>query len=501
MAVSVRKLIHRGEARHAVRDRVALEDALHTTLPDDGRLVLVRRLRVRGEIADPARRQNAVRRGWVEAMAGAAHGGNRAANRANCVWFASREEAEAVLVRKLLAGEPVDGWFWQLAVPDWRLLPLSDWLPRAVANCLAAEDTARLARLAKTFVEAGRAELLVAAIERALSGSDGPVHNAGPILAEPIGSEIPFGSSATQEDVLAVRIAAKLSSQMLPAAWRGMLARLEQAQLPDAAKERVVAAILEEKIRRASPPLSLKPLLLKSVARAAREMLAGGHTGREEAAHSPPPHVRPLVSPPRGKGEEPGRGERRAAEPAREDPSGDRVAEATGRPAAHRPPRAMEAAGPVGPSHLRASDHAGLWLIVPALIRLGFGEWLAERPELLGENPGRSLILAVARHHRIGCADAALAPLAPVEKEDLPDWTRLWRAGLDRWLRRTARRRTHDLAARSGKFAFGEDRTDIHFPLDAADLRLRRLALDRDPGWVGWLGMSVRYHFGAEGVR
>jgi hypothetical protein len=121
---------------------------------------------------------------------------------------------------------------------------------------------------------------------------------------------------------------------------------------------------------------------------------------------------------------------------------------------------------------------------------------------LLGENPGRSLILAVARHHRVPTDDPALAPLAPVEAdEDLPAWTTPWRIGLDRWLRRTARRRTHDLVRRPGKFALGEDRTDIYFPLDAADLRLRRFALDRDPGWVGWLGLSVRYHFGAEGVR
>ncbi len=484
-----------------MRDRVALEDALHTTLPDEGRLVLVRRLQVRGEIADPARRQNAVRCAWIEAVAGSAHGGNRAANRANCVWFASREEAEALLLRKLLAGEPIEGWFWKLAVPDWSQLPLSDWLPRAIAESLAAKDAGRLARLATTLVEAGRAELLVAAIERALSGSDRQVHHAEPVLVEPIGSEIPFGSSATREDVLAVRIAAKLGPQALPAAWRGMLARLEQAQLPDAARERVVAAILEEKIRRASPSLSLKPLLLKSVVRTARRMMSGIDTVREEAAPHSAPRARPLLSPPRAADEETGRAKRYAVEAARENPSGDRVDEATGWQAAHRPPRTAVAAEPTGFLHLRTSDHAGLWLIVPALVRLGFGEWLTARPELLGEHPGRSVILAVARHHRIGCADAVLVPLDPVEKEDLPDWTRLWSIGLDRWLRRTARRRTHDLAARPGKVAFGENRIDIHFPIEAADLRLRRFALDRDPGWVGWLGMSVRYHFGAEGLR
>jgi len=31
------------------------------------------------------------------------------------------------------------------------------------------------------------------------------------------------------------------------------------------------------------------------------------------------------------------------------------------------------------------------------------------------------------------------------------------------------------------------------FPPAAADIRLRRHALDVDPGWTDWLGLAVRY--------
>jgi hypothetical protein len=136
-----------------------------------------------------------------------------------------------------------------------------------------------------------------------------------------------------------------------------------------------------------------------------------------------------------------------------------------------------------------------LWLVLPSLVRLGFREWLTDRPHLLAEDPGSLLLHAIARHHRIDAADPVLLALAPPPAgEPLPDWARWWRHGLDRWLRRTARRRLHDLAGRAGELTWDEWRVDIRYP--AADIGLRRHALDRDPGWTDWLGLSVRFHFG-----
>jgi hypothetical protein len=74
----------------------------------------------------------------------------------------------------------------------------------------------------------------------------------------------------------------------------------------------------------------------------------------------------------------------------------------------------------------------------------------------------------------------------------------MWRQGLDRWLRRTVRRRLHDLVNRPGELDCGESSLMIHYPAADADLALRRHALDRDPGWTRWLGLSIRYNFGGK---
>lgn len=45
---------------------------------------------------------------------------------------------------------------------------------------------------------------------------------------------------------------------------------------------------------------------------------------------------------------------------------------------------------------------------------------------------------------------------------------------------------------RHGRIRFEPGWIEVHLPLDAADARLRRLALDIDPGWLPWLGCVVR---------
>jgi hypothetical protein len=147
--------------------------------------------------------------------------------------------------------------------------------------------------------------------------------------------------------------------------------------------------------------------------------------------------------------------------------------------------------------HRLYSPHAGLWLVVPSLAVLGFPEWLEQRPALLGENPGGQLLHEIARYHRIAPDDPVLAIISEFPSRHPPsEWPRMWRHGLDRWLRRTVRRRLHDLVNRPGELDCGESSLTVHYPAAAADLALRRKALDRDPGWTEWLGLAVRYNFG-----
>lgn len=149
----------------------------------------------------------------------------------------------------------------------------------------------------------------------------------------------------------------------------------------------------------------------------------------------------------------------------------------------------------------RFSAAAGLWLVLPSLIRLGWREWLLGRPELIGTDPGRTLIAALAAHHRVAPDDPALDPLSIETPPPPPDWAGAWRRALRHALRRNARLRLSRLIWKPGRIAWADDRLFVRFPPAAADLRLRRRALDVDPGWVDWLGFSVRYLYSDEPVR
>ncbi len=81
-------------------------------------------------------------------------------------------------------------------------------------------------------------------------------------------------------------------------------------------------------------------------------------------------------------------------------------------------------------------------------------------------------------------------------------------AGLARqartWLRRTGRRvrlageralTLRQLVRRPGRLRLTATHLDATFDLDAGDVRVRRLGLDLDPGWVPWLGLVVAIHY------
>ena len=74
-----------------------------------------------------------------------------------------------------------------------------------------------------------------------------------------------------------------------------------------------------------------------------------------------------------------------------------------------------------------------------------------------------------------------------------PDGRASWRIGLDRWLERRARIKLARLVWRPGWLRVTDERLIVRFPPAAADIRLRRRALDVDPGWTDWLGLAVRY--------
>jgi hypothetical protein len=70
-----------------------------------------------------------------------------------------------------------------------------------------------------------------------------------------------------------------------------------------------------------------------------------------------------------------------------------------------------------------------------------------------------------------------------------------WLTATRRWCRRRAHLGLVNLIRRPGRVAISQTQIDVYFDLSAVDLRLRRLALDINPGWVPWLGRVVKVHY------
>lgn len=109
-----------------------------------------------------------------------------------------------------------------------------------------------------------------------------------------------------------------------------------------------------------------------------------------------------------------------------------------------------------------------------------------------------SLALAVwqgrtppALRSRLG--DARRAPPAIYSpREVLLD---AWNEAARRWLRRYADLSLEELIQRSAHIRATRSRLDCYFRAGEEEIRARLAGLDIDPGWVGWLGKSVRYHY------
>lgn len=491
--IEVQRLKLSCKADASARTRFAIEDGLRTSIPDETRFVLLRRMQVKGELAGahPARRDQALREGWLSAITGARHGSEDGAPSANCVWFASREEAESLLLARLLAGRSVDAWYWKLALPNWRGRPLRAWLPECVAAALSENSPERLERIAQVCIFTGATQLLLDAL-----GQAAEVPHVAPGLAA---TALETGEDAEIEKeavaTIAARCAERLAATISPLLRKAIIELWSHGPKARSAAFSIVKALL----LRASPAVALSPPLLRSIISQAIEMISSRRAPRADQLP-----IRPS---------EEKLGSERDRPAARTEPSSIPGRRPSVQPRVSEIPSGIdsdladlsELQSPIvspkpiaSPDWQRlASAHAGLWLIVPSLIDLGFREWVLKRADLLADNPGRRLFEAVAAHYRIALDDPVLAAFeGPSDPKEAAEWTRLWRCGLDRWLRRVARRRLHDLVGREGLLELGDRRLLVHFPAGTADLQLRRKALDRDPGWTDWLGLSIRYRFG-----
>jgi hypothetical protein len=139
------------------------------------------------------------------------------------------------------------------------------------------------------------------------------------------------------------------------------------------------------------------------------------------------------------------------------------------------------------------------------LSQLGIETWLDHHPQLLEWDWPRHLLLRIAAQLGIPPEDPVLGALAADGLEPGPQAVLLnsicrhWSKILRRWSQAPDRLSLAALVRRPGSLVWQRTHLDLYFDHRQAEIRVRRLGLDLDPGWVSWLALVVQFHYRSGG--
>jgi hypothetical protein len=167
-----------------------------------------------------------------------------------------------------------------------------------------------------------------------------------------------------------------------------------------------------------------------------------------------------------------------------------------------------------------ATHAAGLFFLLNALERLGIAQALASGlaaacPDFLARVLERMAVLAgtaiddpvlmwVAALRGGAADDSAFSCRLGWQPSNLnfshdsvpaEYLLRVWVLAVRRWCWRTGRITVREIVTRPGVFTVNRTDLDVSLPLDQIDIRIRRIGLDLDPGWLPWFGRVVRFHY------
>jgi hypothetical protein len=175
-----------------------------------------------------------------------------------------------------------------------------------------------------------------------------------------------------------------------------------------------------------------------------------------------------------------------------------------------------------------ATQAAGLLFLLNILRSLGIVRALEARPELAESDLAVHLLRRLAAEANVAEDDPILLCLPlpqpafalpekilanpPFQPEVWPKgfaasrragfdsdyFLRAWTVATKRWCWRMGRLTLRDVVYRNGRVWLTRTDIDVTFPLATADLRIRRIGLDIDPGWLPWFGefgRVVRFHY------
>lgn len=496
---------------HARRGRMLLEDALRTaSLGDEGRVVVIRSLAL-GRLSPHSspmewslRLEQQVRR--VKAAAVFAETPGAAA--AEAVWFHNEIAMWVALATRAARGMPCCEWFWTLAALGWSpQLGVRETLRLAFRRLVAAGGWPATFALARRLArEGGLLPLL-----RALSADD--VRLVLPDVAD--------SSSAPSDEPPAGGESIRTENALVcPRDWRTVVAQFfDESHAGDARLVWLMAAALFSETA-VPPSVSEAQRLACQAVRRLSLLRARGEEAATIEISRPPETARTVSSQPET--------EESSSKPA--EPQ-------------HHAKGEITACG-------------GLFFLVPLFARLGTAEFpgagaaVWEALRLVLERCQRSCADELSRLLPKAMQSTptmfVLGPLLGSSRRPLclsrwrGDWHVLldaterlplaaWPRGMppptseiaaERVVRRAAefpfdlnpltlglalgahrlcRRQTglglKTLVRRPARIAMADTHIDLFFRPGEADIRIRRAALDVDPGWIPWLGRIVSFHY------
>ena len=550
-----RLCVHPGAPRHRLVSTI--EEALRlAALPgeNEGRTYYFRRLRLAGLPADGDRRAwlDAFQCALTKEASAAIHGTDPRADLAPAVFFRSRQEALEILLHRVVERRVVREWFWPMVTGETEP-PLCNSIvgtPASGARMIPAivealrSTPASWVSVATAIFAAPRADYVymlqaipVATAQAWLEEMDGrqplPAH-VEPRISTParravqpalqvfgfdnarvvwltalaILHESPAeiaGGTVVERSRMALRalVAGGYAPHGIVIPQAGSLNRPNESKThaPGPVEARLSLGPAGDAVSPAtrfppavSDPSAPPPASLASSPASTSIALTGGHVQSIPASL---PHPAALVSVPT------------PADPA-------------------SPPRIVTPAAPDTfqsaplPWHAErfATKAAGLFFLLNALKRIGivqafaaglaaaYPDFLALLFERLAAHAGAaaddpivvwvaSLVGDASNHSALPC-EVGWWPsnLSPSRKTVPVEFLlRVWVLAVRRWCWRTGRITVREIVARHGVFSVNRTDLDVSLPLDETEIRIRRIGLDLDPGWLPWFGRVVRFHY------
>lgn len=493
-----------GSAVQAQALRRHLHDALERAdFGDSGRIVLVRRLQLprlaagAGAVAFTA----AIERAWRSLADSAVHALDPRAARAPAVWFASAAELRLHWLR-CNPDDDADrttvaarAWFWPLALPELVGVPLRSargqvlrelaaLAPRVCAGCLLALPPAARADWVQMLPPAWVAEMLADDAQPSAHRAEASAPTTLAALPDeappelfPDDSEFPRSASRV--------IRAEVPHGSAPPEARAASDRRPASQRREQGSEAPTRAAPAR--ARSATPLPAQIWSSVRAEHAAESQVRDLAPSTVAAEPIPAPHDEHVAV---------------ADADADTDTHVDARSESpvlAAVPLAVSPPAspALRALAPWW-RDARASDCGGFLMLVHALGLLGFGAWLDARRGELPQDFVAQLMERLARRVGLPAEDPHRAlwptPCAALSCAHAADRER-WYWQLRRALRREAGIGLWSLVHRQAWLSVTDTHADLLLPLDTVDLRIRRAALDANPGWVPWFGRVLSLQF------